>query len=78
VVEIVSPGTAAIDRTRKRALYARHGVPFLWLVDPGARVVQAHLLRDREHVVAVSATGADPVDLLPFVDLGLVPSSLWP
>ena len=34
VVEILSPSTAARDRTLKRSLYARHGVREFWLVDP--------------------------------------------
>ena len=29
VVEIFSPSTAVVDRTRKRDLYARYGVPYL-------------------------------------------------
>src|ERR1700694_2230960 len=32
-VEILSPSTAHLDRTRKRELYARYGVPYYWLVD---------------------------------------------
>jgi Uma2 family endonuclease len=34
VVEIVSPGSAQLDKKRKRAIYARSGVKELWLVDP--------------------------------------------
>ncbi len=39
VVEILSPSTAERDRTRKRALYARYGVPEYWLVDPDSRTI---------------------------------------
>jgi Uma2 family endonuclease len=39
VVEIISPSSSAQDRVTKRALYARHGVPEYWLVDPDARSV---------------------------------------
>jgi Uma2 family endonuclease len=41
VCEVVSPSNAAQDRVRKRELYARHGVPFYWLVDPGERTLEA-------------------------------------
>ncbi len=39
--EVVSPSNAAQDRVRKRELYARHRVPFYWLVDPGQRTLEA-------------------------------------
>ena len=47
VVEILSPSTAARDRTVKRALYARHGVHEYWLVDADARTIAVLLLGDR-------------------------------
>lgn len=34
VIEILSPGTERKDRTVKRRIYQRAGVPNLWLVDP--------------------------------------------
>jgi Uma2 family endonuclease len=77
-VEILSTSTATIDRTRKRALYARYGVPYLWLVDPEARLIEAHVLRDAQYALAACVSGTEPCDLPPFVSLGLVPASLWP
>ena len=44
VIEILSPSTAARDRTLKRALYARHGVNEYWLVDADARTIAVLLL----------------------------------
>ena len=41
VCEVVSRSNAAQDRVRKRALYARSGAPYYWLVDPDARTVEA-------------------------------------
>ncbi len=78
VIEILSPTTAATDRTRKRALYARYGVPNFWVVDPDVRVIEAYVLRGDEYALAVRAAGGQPLDLPPFVDLGLVPDLLWP
>ena len=37
VVEILSPSTAARDKSLKRDLYAKHGVLEYWLVDPVAQ-----------------------------------------
>lgn len=42
VVEVLSPGTEERDRGYKRALYGRHGVRELWLVDPEAEGVEVH------------------------------------
>lgn len=45
VVEILSPSTRRADRTVKAGLYARYGVPWYWIVDPGARTIEALALR---------------------------------
>ncbi len=34
VCEILSPGTASLDKSAKMPLYARYGVPHAWLIDP--------------------------------------------
>jgi Uma2 family endonuclease len=77
-VEILSPSTRTIDRVVKRQLYARYGVPCLWLVDPDARVIEAFALGGDRYVLAATAAGAAPVDLPPFTGLALVADSLWP
>lgn len=46
VCEVISPSTAAHDRVRKRALYARSGIAHYWLIDPEARILEALALRD--------------------------------
>lgn len=46
VCEVVSPSTAARDRVIKRHLYAQSGIPYYWLIDPDARVLEALTLRD--------------------------------
>jgi len=78
VAEILSPATAATDRGTKRGLYARYGVPHYWIVDLDKRVLESYVLRGAEYQPAVRASGAAPIDVPPFVGLGLVPTSLWP
>ena len=39
-IEIVSPGTAGVDRGRKRELYIESGVPEYWVVDLDARAIE--------------------------------------
>jgi Uma2 family endonuclease len=77
-VEILSPSTRTTDRVIKRRLYARYGTPYLWLVDPEGRIVEAFVLDGDRYVLVVSAAGAEPVDLPPFTGLALVSDPLWP
>ena len=39
-MEVVSPSTARADRTVKRLLFQRAGVPEYWIVDLDARLVE--------------------------------------
>jgi Uma2 family endonuclease len=77
VVEILSPTTTLIDRSTKHQLYARHGVPFFWLVDPEGRSVDAFVLGPQGYSLAVRASGSEPVSPPPFPDINLIPASLW-
>jgi Uma2 family endonuclease len=77
VVEVLSPATTLIDRSTKHQLYARHGVPYFWLVDPEGRTVEAFVLAPQGYSLAVRAFGSEPVSPPPFPDLTLIPASLW-
>ena len=39
-VEVLSPSTRLLDRSRKRPVYQRHGVQTFWIVDPDAQNVE--------------------------------------
>jgi len=41
-IEVLSPGTAQLDKKAKRILYARHGTKELWLVDPLLLQIQVY------------------------------------
>ena len=41
ICEIQSPSNAAHDRVTKAQLYAQHGVPHFWLVDPAEHILEA-------------------------------------
>jgi Uma2 family endonuclease len=77
LVEVLSPSTTRWDREVKFALYARYGVPFYWIVDPKARVLEAYRLEGSAYVLAMRAIGAAPCGPPPFEDLGLVVDELW-
>jgi Uma2 family endonuclease len=78
VIEVLSPSTTAIDRSTKRQLYAKYGVPHYWIVDPEARAIEAYVLSAGGYQLAARATGPEAVSLPPFPDLAFVPASLWP
>jgi Uma2 family endonuclease len=77
VVEVRLPGSGLVDRSLKKALYARHGVRSYWLVDPEAPAVTAFELDPTgDYLLVARVTGADrwhaarpfPVTVVP-VDL---------
>jgi len=77
-VEVLSPTTAVVDLGRKRAIYARHGVPWHWIVDPEARVITAYRLAAGGYAPAGRLEGDGPLALPPFDTLLLDPASIWP
>jgi Uma2 family endonuclease len=77
VVEILSPSTAGRDRGRKKALYARHGLPYLWLVDPGDESLEAYELRADGYVLVGRRAGRTSGSLPPLPDLAFAPAELW-
>jgi Uma2 family endonuclease len=64
ICEVISPSTAAVDRVKKRALYARHGVGHYWMVDPEARTLEA-LELDGDRWVEVGAWDESAVVRIP-------------
>ena len=46
IVEILSPSSSTRDWRAKRELYATHGVPEYWIIDPANRIVSVLLLQD--------------------------------
>ncbi len=56
VVEVLSPSTAQLDRGTKLQLYARHGVPYYWIVELEGQRVRS-LRPGRGHLQARRAPG---------------------
>jgi Uma2 family endonuclease len=78
VCEILSPGTARIDRAVKMPLYARERVPHLWLVDPDARTLEVYRLESgRRWLLLETLGGDDPVRQPPFEPLSFSLGELW-
>ena len=78
VAELLSASTARLDRTRKMPIYAREGVPFVWLVDPRDRTVEAFRLGPDGYVLIASwGSEEDAAVLPPFEALPLPPAAFW-
>ncbi|MBE2295786.1 MAG: Uma2 family endonuclease [Phycisphaerales bacterium] len=77
VCEVLSPGTARIDRADKMPIYAEYGVLFLWLVDPELHTLEVFTLRDGhwslEHVYQEN----DEVRAAPFDAVAFSLADLW-
>ena len=78
VCEVLSPSTRAMDQGRKRDIYSREGVVYLWFVDPDVRTLEAFELRDRQWVLLKTLTENDPVSLPPFDAISFSLGDLWP
>ncbi|HVK62825.1 MAG TPA: Uma2 family endonuclease [Polyangium sp.] len=77
VCEILTPNTRNYDQRIKKPFYAKHGVTWLWLVDPEAHVLTAHRLRNgRWHELGTWGDD-DCVRIEPFDAIELPLSDLW-
>jgi len=77
VCEVVSPSTERLDRAKKMPVYAREGVPHLWLVNPISRTVEVYRLAESRWLLLATHEGPARVLAEPFdaVELELAP--LW-
>jgi Uma2 family endonuclease len=74
--EVVSPGTARLDRVKKLPIYARAGVGYLWLVDPAERTLESYRLEAQRWVLLGTFTEGT-VRVEPFEALAWDVEALW-
>jgi len=77
VCEILSPSTARKDRVTKMPVYARYGVPYLWLVDPLAQTLEVFALQEGRWTVIGQFQEQQIVSVEPFQEIGLELGALW-
>lgn len=77
ICEVVSPSTAALDRVKKLAVYARERVSHAWLVDPLARTLEVLRLENGRWTIVSTCSGADVVRAEPFEAIELDLTLLW-
>jgi Uma2 family endonuclease len=76
VVEVLSPGTARIDRMIKFSRYAESGVPHYWIVDPRVPSIQVFDLVDGGYVLVAEGAGSVSVSVSEPVAVTVTPQDL--
>jgi Uma2 family endonuclease len=77
ICEVVSPSTAALDRVRKLAIYARERVGHAWIVDPLAQTLEVMRLDTARWTIVATFAGTEAVSAEPFADLEWDLTLLW-
>jgi Uma2 family endonuclease len=77
VCEVLSPSTAALDRVKKLAIYARERVGHVWFLDPVAQTLEILRAANGAWVLVTTAAGGSTVSAEPFDALDLDLTLLW-
>lgn len=77
VCEVISPSTAALDRGKKLAIYAREGVGHAWIVDPLARTLEVLRLESQHWTIVATHTASQDVSVEPFEALAWDLALIW-
>lgn len=77
VAEILSPSTRRLDQAQKLPRYAHAGVGWCWVIDPPAKLLVVHELRDGAWSIIETHTGSEPVRARPFDAIELDLGALW-
>ena len=75
--EVLSPGTARSDRTKKMPLYARHRVGHVWLIDPVLQTLEVYRLQGESWGLVRSYGADEKVRAEPFDAVELDLSMIW-
>ncbi len=77
VCEVMSPSTRRIDRVLKLPIYAREGVPFVWLVEPLDRTLEVYALKDGHYSLLATHSEDERIRAVPFDAIELELGLLW-
>lgn len=77
ICEVLSPSTAALDRTKKLAVYARERVGHAWLVDPIVRTLEILRFENGRWTILSTWSDAAVVRAEPFDALAIDLTLLW-
>jgi Uma2 family endonuclease len=77
VCEILSPGTAGVDRAEKLPIYAGLGVSHAWLVDPDLRLLEAYQNEAGRWLLLGTWQGDAQAPIPPFEAIHVELALLW-
>lgn len=77
ICEVLSPSTRSKDREIKMPLYARYGVPYVWLVDPKVHTLETYQLRGTELARTGTFAAAASPAAAPFEAAAFRVGDLW-
>jgi len=77
VCEILSPRTVRVDKIRKMPIYAEHGIPSLWLIDPLSKTLDVFRLETGRWFLLGSYLEDDRVRAEPFHEVEIELRNLW-
>jgi Uma2 family endonuclease len=77
VCEVLSDSTRSVDRVKKMPIYAREGVPHVWLVDPIAQTVEVFRLDGATYRLVATHAGDELPRLEPFEAIELELAAVW-
>jgi len=77
VCEILSASTARIDKVKKMPIYARHGVPHFWLIDPVTKTLEVFRLQAGNWLLLAAFADDDKVRIEPFQEVTIELNNLW-
>jgi hypothetical protein len=67
----------SLDRVKKRRIYLREQVQWLWLIDPASRTLEAYVIQGAEYAALGTWGAGEKVRVAPFEALELELDSLW-
>lgn len=77
ICEVISPSTGRLDRLRKLPAYARHRIPYAWIVDPILRTLEVFRLEGAGWTLSSTHGLDEVVRAEPFEAIEIPLASLW-
>lgn len=77
VCEVLSSSTRLHDRALKMPCYLKHGVRYLWLLDPSCELLEVYAARNGQWSLAAVRSGRDRVREEPFTAAEFPLGRLW-